>query len=276
MYQWLQRRALRRFDAAIAVSTSIETRLRAADIPAARIHLVPNCFSQRCGALTREEARRALCLPDAPVIGWVGRLTNEKGADVALEAFARLEHPTARLVIIGEGRDEEALRSRATELGVSGRVHWCGAIPSAGNLFPAFDVFLLSSRSEGTPITLFEAMAANVPIVATRVGGVPDVVDPSSAQLVDSENAEGIAGALTEVFAHPDLARVRSARARKRLVDRFDAEQWLARYESIYHAVLRPQWVRSASTAEREPKFEDSLVDSASDRPVRWAASSTK
>jgi poly-gamma-glutamate synthesis protein (capsule biosynthesis protein) len=239
-YQWLQRRALRRFDAAIAVSTSVEARLRAANIPAAKIHLVPNCFSQPGLLLTREEARRKLHLPEGPVIGWVGRLTSEKGADVALEAFARLKHPDTRLVIIGEGRDEEALRSRAMRLGMSERVHWCGAIPSAGELFPAFDVFLLSSRSEGTPIALFEAMAANVPIVATRVGGVPDVVDPSSAQLVDSEDPAAMAAALAEVFAHPDLARVRAARAKRRLVDRFDPEQWLARYESIYRAVARP------------------------------------
>jgi glycosyltransferase involved in cell wall biosynthesis len=236
-YQWLQRRALRRFDAAIAVSTSVEARLRSAKIPAAKIHLVPNCFAPQNETLTRERARQRLHLPDGPAIGWVGRLTGEKGADVALEAFARLKHPGARLVIVGEGRDEEALRSRAVQLGVSERVNWCGAIPSAGELFRAFDVFLLSSRSEGTPIALFEAMAADVPIVATRVGGVPDVVDQSSARLVDSEDPAAMAAALAEVFAHPELARVRSVRARQRLVDNFDAEQWLARYESIYRAV---------------------------------------
>ena len=244
-YQWLQRRALRRFDAAIAVSASVEARLRAANIPAAKIHLVPNCFSRQGETLTRDRARQKLHLGDGPAIGWVGRLTSEKGADVALEAFARLKHPGARLVIIGEGREEEALRSRAVQLGVNERVQWCGAIPSAGQLLRAFDVFLLSSRSEGTPIALFEAMAADVPIVATRVGGVPDVVDPSSARLVDSEDPGAMAAALEEVFAHPDLARVRSARAKQRLVDNFDAEQWLSRYESIYRAVARPPAMRS-------------------------------
>lgn len=238
-YQWLQRRALRRFDAAIAVSASVEARLRAANIPAAKIHLVPNCFSQQGGTLTREVARQKLHLPDEPAIGWVGRLSSEKGADVALEAFARLKHPGARLVIIGEGREEEALRLRAVQLGVSERVHWCGPIPRAGEHFRAFDVFLLSSRSEGTPIALFEAMAADVPIVATRVGGVPDVVDASSAQLVDSEDTTAMATALAQVLAYPELARIRAARARKRLVDSFDEEQWLARYESIYRAVAR-------------------------------------
>jgi gamma-polyglutamate biosynthesis protein CapA len=239
LYQWLQRRALRRFDATIAVSTPIETRLRAADIPAARIHLVPNCFSQRSAAMTREEARRALRLPDAPLIGWVGRLTNEKGADVALEAFARLKCPIARLVIIGEGRDEEALRSRAAELGVSGRIHWCGAIPNAGTLFPAFDVFLLSSRSEGTPITLFEAMAAGVPIIATRVGGVPDVIDSTSAHLVDTGDVDGIAAGLAEVLRNPDASLAIGERAYKRLAERFALEPWLSAYESIYRGVAR-------------------------------------
>jgi gamma-polyglutamate biosynthesis protein CapA len=240
-YQWLQRRSLRRFDAVVAVSTPIEARLRAADIPPERIHLVPNCFSKRSAIVPRGEARRMLNLPEAPVIGWVGRLTREKGADVALDALARLKDPVARLAIIGEGRDEAALRARAAELGIGARVHWCGAIPNAGELFAAFDVFLLSSRSEGTPITLFEAMAAAVPIIATRVGGVPDVVDATCAQLVDSENAEGIMRALAEVFAYPDLARVRAARARRRLLDQFDTEQWVARYESIYNSVVRPR-----------------------------------
>ena len=238
-YQWLQRRSLRRFDAVVAVSTPIEARLHAAGIPAQRIHLVPNCFSKRSEIVTRGEARRILHLPEAPIIGWVGRLTPEKGADVALDALSRLKDPIARLAIVGEGRDEAALRARAAELGIGARVHWCGAIPNAGELFAAFDVFLLSSRSEGTPITLFEAMAAAVPIVATRVGGVPDVVDATSAQLVGSENAEGIMRALAEVFAYPDLARVRAARARRRLVDLFNAEQWVGRYESIYNSVLR-------------------------------------
>jgi poly-gamma-glutamate synthesis protein (capsule biosynthesis protein) len=247
VYQWLQRRALRRFDAAIAVSASVETRLRAAKVPVAKIHLVPNCFSPRGEALTREDARRTLGLPDGPMIGWVGRLTNEKGADVALEALARLENPIARLAIIGEGRDEQALRSRAIELGLDGRVHWCGAIPNAGRLFRAFDVFLLSSRSEGTPIALFEAMAAQVPIVATRVGGVPDVVDSTTAWLVDSENSETIAKALSEILKHPDLARVRVARAGARLAERFDIDQWLARYESIYRSVIRPRVIRSTT-----------------------------
>ena len=278
-YQWLQRRTLRHFDAVIAVSTPIETRLRAANVPAAKIHVVPNCFSGRHGTLTREEARQALSMRDGPVIGWVGRLTSEKGPDVALEAFARLKHPSVRLAMIGEGRDEEELRSRASRLGISDRVDWCGVVPNAGRLFPAFNVFLLSSRSEGTPIALFEAMAAEVPIVATRVGGIPDVVDATSAQLVESENLEAMVGALSEIFVQPDLARVRAARAKKRLVDHFDAGQWVARYETIYRAVARPRAMRLANTADpaqRRSKLDDRRVGATSDRITKWVASSTK
>jgi glycosyltransferase involved in cell wall biosynthesis len=249
LYQWLQRRTLRRFDAVIAVSAPIQARLRAAHVPEAKIHLVPNSFSPGTEQLTREEARQALHLPEAPMIGWVGRLTNEKGADVALEAFARLGHQTARLVIVGEGSEERALRSLAVKLGVDERVHWCGAIPDASKLFTAFDVFLLSSRTEGTPIALFEAMAAGVPIVATRVGGVPDVVESLSAILVDGEDVEGIAHGLAEVFRDAESARIRAARAREKVLGHFDAERWLARYESIYCDVVRQRTDRIAAPA---------------------------
>jgi glycosyltransferase involved in cell wall biosynthesis len=168
------------------------------------------------------------------VIGWVGRLSAEKGADIALEAFARVDHPDVRLLILGSGRDLPNLHARAAALGVSDRVLWRGAIPNAGTLFRAFDAFLLSSRTEGTPMALLEAMAANVPIVATRVGGIPDVIDSSSAHLLESGDVDGIAAALVDVFANPEASRVRADRARTRVDERFAVEPWLSAYESIY------------------------------------------
>jgi glycosyltransferase involved in cell wall biosynthesis len=239
MYQWLQRRALRRFDAIIAVSRATEERLRLAGVAASKIHFVPNGYAGSVEILSRDSARRILDLPEAPVIGWVGRLSVEKGPDLAIEAFARLRHPTACLVFIGSGRDAGSLRTRTVALGVSERVLWRNAVPEAGKLFSAFDVFLLSSRTEGTPIALLEAMAATVPIVATRVGGVPDVIDASSAHLVASGDVDAMAVALADVLSQPDAARARAVRARERLDERFAVEPWLSRYESIYRSVLR-------------------------------------
>ena len=142
------------------------------------------------------------------------------------------------LAMVGEGRDASRLRDRAAALGINERVVWTGAVPEAGRLLSAFDVFFLSSRSEGTPMALLEAMAANVPIVATRVGGVPDVVDETFAWLVDSEDPTGMAIALEEVFAQPERARASAAAAKIRIGERFGLEQWLSRYENLYRALL--------------------------------------
>jgi len=105
----------------------------------------------------------------------VGRLSREKGADVILDAIAACKPPW-RLSIIGDGPERERLKQQAARLGITDRVTWHGPVSNAGKLLSAFDAFVLSSRTEGTPIVLFEAMHSGVPIVTTSVGGVPDVV----------------------------------------------------------------------------------------------------
>jgi len=235
VYQWLQRRALRSFDAVIAVSNPIAERVRKAGVPPQKLHVVPNVFASSAAPLSRHEARRRLDLPDAPVIGWVGRLSAEKGPDLALEAFAQLPRPDARMVMIGHGPDAATLRARAAALGIADRVIWRGIVNDAGRLFTAFDAFFLSSRTEGTPIALLEAIAAGVPVVATRVGGVPDVVAGSSGVLVESGDVAAMASALTRVLAEAGPAKVGPDRAH----DGAAANEWLSRYESIYRSVLR-------------------------------------
>ena len=238
LYQWLQRKALTRYDAVIAVSSAIVSKLKAARVPADKIHLVPNAFADDGQIVSREQARQALDLPDAPVIGWVGRLSAEKGPDIALEAFAQLHHPTAVLVFLGDGRERAALDSRATALGVRDRVLWRGAVANVGRLFPAFDAFLLSSRTEGTPMVLLEAMAARVPIIATRVGGVPDVISSDSAWLAEPLDVNALAASLRAVIDSPQSTKVRVDRAHAILRDRFSLTKWLAQYESIYRSVI--------------------------------------
>jgi len=237
-YQWLQRKTLRKFDAVVAVSVGIADKLREAGVPVERVHLVFNAFAEDTDPLSRVEARRLLNLPERPVIGWVGRLSAEKGPDIAIDAFAQMRKTDALLLMLGEGRDESWLRERAAAAGVAERVIWRGALSNARRVFPAFDVFLLSSRTEGTPMALLEAMAAKVPIVATRVGGVPDIVDPSSACLIEDLDSLAVAKAIDEVLSQPESARARAERANERVMSQFAVEPWLTRYESIYRAAL--------------------------------------
>lgn len=233
----IQRFALRRANAVVAVSRPLVDLLSRAGVPREKISFVPNGFAPPRDTMTRAAARRILGLADTVVVaGWVGRLSREKGADVMLDALSQSD--TAwRLSVIGEGQERDRLREQATELGIADRIQWHGAVPNAGALMPAFDAFALSSRTEGTPIALFEAMHANVPIVATQVGGVPDVVTSRHALLVPPEDPGAIAEALAELRGEPSAATVRSSRARDRLLKEFSADAWLDALEAVYRAV---------------------------------------
>jgi len=241
LYEWLQCRAFREFDAVVAVSRPLVARLAAAGVPASRIHEVPNAWGDvgpPAPSLDRQEARRLLGLPaDDFVVGWVGRLSPEKGADVLLDAIPYLKDLPLAVSFVGDGAERLSLVARARGLGLNGQIHWHGAVAEAGRFFSAFDVFVLSSRTEGTPIVLFEAMAAGVPIVATEVGGVPYVVSPAEAALVTAGYPAGLATEIRAVHRAPEEAQRRARAARTRLERDFNVAEWLDRYVGIYLSV---------------------------------------
>ncbi len=237
-YEYLQRRAFRRFDAVISVSRPLTDRLVQAGVPSARVHTVPNAWRRSAPPLHRDTARQLLGLPrEAFVIGWVGRLSHEKGPDVLVNALPRLNDVPLLVAILGSGPEESTLRAQAQRLGVTDRVRWHGAVPEAERLFPAFDVYALSSRTEGTPVVLFEAMAAGVPVVATRVGGVPDVVSMEEALLVGSDDSIALAAGIRDVFWGTAAAARRASTARRRLEHEYAVGPWLDRYETVYRLV---------------------------------------
>ncbi|HEU4700380.1 MAG TPA: glycosyltransferase [Gemmatimonadales bacterium] len=240
LYEWLQVRSFRRADAVIAVSRPLVGRLAALGVPAARIHLIRNAFQPEGEPpYSRREARQALGLaPDAFVLGWVGRLSHEKGADVLVRALAHLRDLPLEVALIGDGRERGALEALAAELGVAERIRWLGRVADAGRHFAAFDGYVLSSRTEGTPMVLFEAMTAGVPIVAARVGGVPDVVGDAEALLVPPEAPEPLAGALRALRADAGAAQARTAAARARLGSEFAPGPWLDRHDALYRTLV--------------------------------------
>lgn len=242
----IQRFALRRANAVIAVSAPLAEHLASVGVSRDRIHCVPNAFTTPLASVTRLEARQRLGIArDALVAGWVGRLSREKGADLMLDALAHLD-PSWRLSIVGDGAERDALQRQARILGIADRITWHGLVENAGSLLTAFDAFVLSSRTEGTPITLFEAMYASVPIVATRVGGVPDVINSSHAILVPSGEPEMIARALAEVAGNPGAAVRRSVLAREKLLQSFATSDWFEAIDAVYRAASRRESVSAS------------------------------
>lgn len=237
-YQWLQRRAFRRCDAVVAVSRTLVDDLAASGVPRERLWYVQNGWYAPEPPLDQDAACRALGLtPDGFRVGWVGRLSAEKGPDVMVEALRQLGDVPVAVSFVGAGPLQPALETRAAALQVADRIRWHGLVPGAGRLLRAFDAFALTSRTEGTPMALLEAMASEVPIIAARVGGVPDVVSANEALLVPPEDPYAVATALREVLRDPAAARRRARAARERLEGEFGIGAWLGRYEAVYRAV---------------------------------------
>jgi len=236
IYEALDRRSLRQFDAVVAVSRTLRAKLLLAGVSAEVLHVVPNAAPDDREPAERQEARLALGLDavQGPVIGWVGRFTYEKAPDVFLSAVAMSHLHEVHAAVIGAGPMDDALRRLAGRLGIASRVTWHGAVPDAGRLLRAFDVLVLSSRTEGTPILLFEAARAGVPLVVTSVGGVPDVFGPREALLVPPDNAQALGDAVGAVFEDRPAARERARAARERVKTAYALEPWLDRYETIY------------------------------------------
>lgn len=241
IYERLQILAYRRCGAVAAVSEPLRQELTRRGVPVPRTFLVRNAWVAGPDVTSRVAARARLGLPSGPrVLGWVGRLSREKGLDVLLEALPHVTGPEIVVAVIGEGREQAALQEQARRLELGSRVHWCGAIPDAGLHFSAFDVYVLSSRTEGTPMVLFEAMAAGVPIVATRVGGVPDVLPDGMATLVPPEDPTALGRALQAVLEGPEQAHRGALLAQARLAQEFAVQPWVDRYNAVYGTLLGP------------------------------------
>ncbi len=154
----------------------------------------------RAGQYSRGEARQRLGLPeDGPIVGNVGRLHPHKDQATLIAAYARAAQSRdyAALAIIGTGTQESALREQARDLGLADQLYLLGWVPDAWRYFRAFDVFALSSRREGFGMVLLEAMAAEVPVVCSRVGGAPEVVG-ANGRLFPPGDVDALARLLRE------------------------------------------------------------------------------
>ncbi len=197
----------------------------------------------------RAETRRVMGIaPQRFVVGWIGRMTAVKNTDLLLRTFAalRARGVDAVLCLVGDGPDRDELERRAHELGLMRDCLFLGYQEEIGRFLAAFDALLLTSVNEGTPVTTIEALAASRPVVSTRVGGVPDVVEEGvDGFLAEPDDAEGLADALARLAADPELRARMGAAGRERALRRYAVERLVSDVDDLYRSLLAGERVAS-------------------------------
>jgi glycosyltransferase involved in cell wall biosynthesis len=236
--------AARCVDAFVAVSpeTAAFARRRH-EVDERRLSVIPNGVELarfHPEPTARERVRAELGIPpDAWVVGTVGRVAVEKNQALLLGAVAPLLGPKARLLVVGDGDLMPQLKALADTLGVAPFAHLPGVRRDVPDVLNAFDVFALSSTTEGLPLVIPEAMATGLPVVSTRVGGIPDVIEEGETGfLVPTGDEAALRERLALLQADPDLARAVGARARAAAIARFSAERMQREYLELYERVL--------------------------------------
>jgi len=253
LYVRIDKWCLPRYEAAICVSEDLVAQCHALGLPANRVHLVHNAIDTRDYARRRppSEAKRAWGLDeDALLVGAVGRLSEEKGFDLLIRAVHRLRQQGLPVVlwIAGEGPARPALERLIGELGAATYVRLLGHLADPRGLYEALDLFVLSSYREGLPNVVLEAMALQAPVLATRVAGVPSLVeDGRSGLIVPPGDLPALVRAMERLLADPALRLSLAEEARRRVQTHFSFDRRMAKVAQIYDRLLaRP----SASPAD--------------------------
>jgi glycosyltransferase involved in cell wall biosynthesis len=222
-----------------AVSADLKQHMVNEGFPARRIDVLYNGIDPgpRPAGADRRAAREALGIPaDAFVIGTAGRLDPVKNLKIFLDAHAILaaKHPDVRAVIIGDGSERAILKDKAANLGTSTSVVFTGYRDDVRALMPAFDVYLNCSLYEGVSLTILEAMAAGVPVVATPVGGNPEVVVDQETGLLVTGRARSLADAVGSLLHDPRRRRLMGDAARWRVIRHFSIARMVDDYARAY------------------------------------------
>jgi glycosyltransferase involved in cell wall biosynthesis len=175
--------------------------------------------------------------PDVPLVGIVGRLVPIKNHSLFLEAAARVQAqlPAARFVIIGDGETRAEVEAKADALGLRDCVTFTGWQRDLAPIYSDLDALVISSLNEGTPVSVIEAVAAGCPVVATAVGGLPDLLDHGQlGKLVPSENPDALADAITDTLLNPPD----TAATRPLMVDRYGIDRLVSDLDGLYRGLL--------------------------------------
>ncbi|GBO90146.1 glycosyl transferase [Marinobacter salsuginis] len=220
-------------------SATKEALVRFEFIPRKKIRVIYNGTSAlKRNDIEAQKVRDNLGIPkDAFVVGTVSRLDPVKNQSMMLRAFKEFseKYPDSYLLMVGDGSDKEKLISLATELGISERTMFTGFINNPIHYLSAMDVFLLSSHTEGTSMTLLEAMSLEIPSVATQVGGNPEIIENGvTGILTEPDSSQSFAEALEKLCQDGPARKSMGKAAQQRFTERFSAKVMLHDYEAIY------------------------------------------
>ncbi|HUE73638.1 MAG TPA: GT4 family glycosyltransferase PelF [Pirellulaceae bacterium] len=249
---------LRRCDRVVAVGNCVRDALiQNEGLPPDRVEVIYNGVD-----ISRYDPQRPLRDAVRKELGYdqgeilimqVARLNRLKDHPTALRAMARLakDCPQARLVLVGDGEERPALEKLTDELGLRGVVRFLGTRSDVARLLQAADIFLLSSISEGIPLTIIEAMATGLPCVATDVGGIAEVIiDGETGRLADARDADALADRLRALIGEPERARRMGAAGCIRAEGHFSDAAMHASYGKIYGELLNQNGLTQAAAGQ--------------------------
>jgi glycosyltransferase involved in cell wall biosynthesis len=233
---------IHRVDALVSVSEDVGARNQELYQDSTRYIVIRNGFEFTPPRRSRDEVRRELNLPGGPTGIVVARVEPVKDHETLLKAFALLRQQglEANLLVAGDGTERERLEASLPALGLDpARIRFLGFRTDVPDLLGAADFFALSSLQEGLPLAMLEAMGQELPVVATRVGGVPELIsDRENGLLCPTGRPEVLAAALKEVIEDPALRRRLGQAGARRVAEEFSFQQMARRYEELYRDLL--------------------------------------
>ncbi len=245
VFRWLEARLASVADAVIAVSEAVKQDLVDLGVTRAdKIRVVPLGLdlAHLAGDLPRGGLRGPAGIEEsAPLVGMVGRLVPIKGVPVFLEAagLVRKRQPSVRFALVGDGEERDALEAEVRRRGLEGAVTFFGWRRDLAAVYGDLDVVVNASANEGTPVALIEALAAARPVVATRVGGTPDLLaDGAHGRLVPPGEPEALADAIVETLEQSEAARRRAQAGREYVLERHSAARLVRDVDALYRELL--------------------------------------
>lgn len=243
VYEYLQKKIMRYFDIVIPVSQQINDVLIQERVKRSRLRKIGNIIDFQGLSVDNDLSdlkRQYNIHGKTPVIGVIGRLRREKGHIILLRAIALLkkDYPNIKVLVIGEGDQEPDLRRFVNAEGMENIVCFCGFQKNVCRFYPLFDLFVLPSFTEGTPLVLLEAMYFKKPIIASRTGGIIDLIEHGfNGELVPPNEPAPLAESISRLLGDKSYAGKMGESGHKYLLKNFSPERWIREIEDVYQSV---------------------------------------